>query len=389
MGTDRTRLLIRADRIITPDDEITPGWIAIERGLIAAVGRGDAPPADRVEALPNVTLVPGFVDVHVHGGGGYSLATTDARKIEEYAEWAVTTGVTSFLATVVADDLEEGLGFGNTIAGATTRAGANIVGANYEGPFVSRERLGALPRSWLAPPEREAFERIWQACGGKLRMMTLAPELDGANLVIQLAKEKGILVSVGHTDVDYDGAVAAFRLGASHVTHAFNAMRPFHHRDPGPIGAALDSENVTVEMIADGVHLHASTVRILVGAFGPRRIALVTDATPLAGDEEGSIQIGAGEARVHEGRATLANGTIAGSVATMDEIVRNVVAWGVCDLVDTVRMASTVPATVVGLGERKGRIAAGYDADLVALDSELRVVRSWVSGERAYAVKKR
>jgi N-acetylglucosamine-6-phosphate deacetylase len=388
MGTDKMRLLLRADRIVTPDDDLTPGWIAIEQGLIAAVGRGDAPPAERVEVLRNATLVPGFVDVHVHGGGGYSLATTDAREIEEYAKWAARTGVTSFLATVVAASLEEGLGFGRTVAGATTKAGANIIGANFEGPFVSRERPGALPPSWPAAPDAEAFERIWQACGGKLRLMTVAPELDGSNEVMSLAVQKGIKASIGHTDIGYEGALAAFSSGASHLTHAFNAMRPFHHRDPGPIGAALHSDNVTVELIADGVHLHRATVRLLVGAFGPKRIALVTDATPLAGAAEGSFRIGSIEAQVRGGRATLADGTIAGSVATMDEIVRNIVAWGVCDLSGAVRMASTVPAAVGGLGGRKGRIATGFDADIVALGPEFQVVASWVSGETAYAVKK-
>jgi N-acetylglucosamine-6-phosphate deacetylase len=389
MPTENTRLLLRADRIITPNDEFTPGWIAIDGRLIAAVGGGDAPPAERVESLQNAILVPGFVDVHVHGGGRYSLATTDAREIEEYAKWATSTGVTAFLATVVAASLGEGLRFGRTVASATIKVGANIVGANFEGPFVSRERAGALPPSWLALPNADSFERIRLACGGKLRVMTLAPELDGASEVMSLAIEAGVKVSIGHTDIGYEGALAAFKSGASHLTHAFNAMLPFRHRDPGPVGAALHSDNVTVELIADGVHLHPATVHMLVRAFGPKRIALITDATPLAGAGEGSFRIGGKEARAREGRATLADGTIAGSVATMDEIVRNVVAWGVCDVSDAMRMASTVPAALAGLGERKGRIASGYDADIVALDSDLRVVKAWVGGEMAYAVKKR
>lgn len=388
MRTDKARFLLRADRIITPDDELTPGWVAIERGLIAAVGEGDVPPTGRVEEMQNVTLIPGFVDIHVHGGGGHSLTTADTGEIDAYSEWAASTGVTAFLATVVAADLDEGLRFGNAIAGAKTRVGANIIGANFEGPFLSPERLGAIPPSWLTPPDEDTFERIWQACGGKLRVITLAPELDGADVVVQLALKKGIVVSAGHTDVDHDGALVAFRSGVSHITHAFNAMRPFHHRDPGPIGAALDAENVTVELIADGVHLHASTVCMLVGAFGPGRIALITDATPLARAAEGSFRIGGSEARVSDGRATLASGTIAGSVATMDEIVRNVVSWGVSDLPDAVRMASTVPATVAGQGGRKGRISPGYDADIVALDVDLQVVGSWVGGDRVYDVKK-
>lgn len=384
---DETPVLLRAARLITPEIELAPGWVTLEAGMITGAGEGSGPQAGRVEELGDVMLVPGFVDVHVHGGGGRSLMTTDPGEIALYAAWAPSTGVTSFLATVVATDVEEGARFCEAIAAARPAGGANALGVNLEGPFLSPERPGAIPRSWIMPPDAQTFERLRQACEGKMRVMTLAPEADGADGVIRAALEKGVAVSIGHTDATYDGALAAFRAGASHVTHAFNAMRPLHHRDPGPVVAALDSEAVTIELIADGVHLHPSTVRMLTGAFGPKRVALITDATPLAGAGEGSFRIGGAEARVREGRATLADGTIAGSVATMDEMVRNVVTWGVCDLASAAGMASAVPAGVAGAAERKGRIAPGYDADIVALDAELRVVRSWVAGETAYDSK--
>lgn len=381
-------VLLRANEIVTPGQEISRGWVAIEEGTIAGVGEGEGPPSDSVEELGDVTLVPGFVDVHVHGGGGRSLTTAKPHEIEEYAAWAPSTGVTSFLATIVATDVDEGARFCAAVAAARPAGGASLLGTNLEGPFLSRERPGAIPQSWITAPEVKVFERLWRVCDGGLRVMTVAPEVDEAEAVVRSALERGVVVSVGHTDATCEQALSAFQSGASHVTHAFNAMRAFHHREPGPLGAALDSEGVTVEAIADGVHLHPSTVRLLVGAFGTERVALVTDATPLAGAGEGSFRIGGTEARVSDGRATLPDGTIAGSVATMDELVRKVVNWGVCDLGGAARMASTTPAGVAGAGERKGRIAPGFDADVVALDSDLRVVRSWVGGETAFDVKK-
>lgn len=381
-------VLVRANRVITPEGELSPGWVTVAGGAIAAVGEDAGPPAERVEELGDVSLAPGFVDVHVHGGGGHSLTTADPAQIEAYAAWAPRTGVTSFLATVVATDVAEGVRFCQAIASARPRRGANLLGVNLEGPFLSPKRPGAIPQSWIAPPDLNAFERLREACDGRLRLMTVAPEVAGAAPLIQDALSNDVTVSVGHTDATFDGALAAFGAGARHVTHAFNAMRPFHHRDPGPVGAALASDAVTIEIIADGVHLHEVTVRMLVQAFGARRVALITDATPLAGAGDGSFQIGGTVARVRDGRATLADGTIAGSVATMDEMVRSVVRWGVCGVADAALMASTVPASVAGAGERKGKLAAGYDADMVALDSDLRVVRSWVGGETAFDVKK-
>lgn len=380
---------LEAAHVITPDDRHSPGWLTIEGGRIADVGEGDGPEGPAAERLEGLTLAPGFVDVHVHGGGGYSLTTDDPAEIAAFAAWAPSTGVTSFLASVVAGDLEQGIRFTRAIAEAGQPAGANLLGVNLEGPFLNPERSGAIPKPWIVPPDADVFNRLRGAAEGKLRLMTVAPEIDGAESLIEPAVSQGVTVSVGHTDATYEEARGAFRLGAAHVTHAFNAMRQFHHREPGPLGAALTSDNVTVEVIADGVHLHPATVRWLVGAFGAGRVALVTDGTPLAGAGGGSFRLGSTTAEVREGRATLADGTIAGSVATMDEMVRNVVSWGICDLAGGVLMASTVPARTAGVTKSKGRLAAGYDADLVAIDEDLRVVRTWIAGRPAFNVKTR
>ena len=223
------------------------------------------------------------------------------------------------------------------------------------------------------------LDRLIAAARGSLRLVTIAPELPGALALIRGALTAGVVVSIGHTDASFDQAAKAFGAGASHVTHAFNAMRPFHHRDPAVIGAAIEASGVTVEIIADSVHLHPATVRLLLRAFGPERVCLVTDAVTPAGLDNGTFRIGRREAVLRSGRITLPDGTIAGSAVTMDAVVRNVVQWKCASLTEAVRMASTVPATVAG-ASRKGRIAPGYDADLVALTPELAVAATWVRG---------
>lgn len=375
-------------RIITPDQEIASGSVLIEGSEVGAVGAGLAPPdgAETID-LSGLTLAPGFIDLHVHGGGGFSLMTASAQEVRSYAVWAPGTGVTSFLATICGSTLEEGLAFIRAAvqAAADPPAGANLLGINLEGPFVNSARRGALPPSWPLPPDPRAFDGIAQAAAGRLVVMTVAPELAGADALIRTASARGVRVSVGHTDADYATARKAFQAGASQVTHAFNAMRPFHHREPGPVLAALDSPGVTVEVIADGVHLHPSVAALLVRAFGPERIALVTDGVTPAGLAGGSLRIGKETARLQDGRVQLPDGTIAGGAATMDAIVRNAVQWGCASLPEAVRMAATTPAAAIGLDKRKGRIAPGYDADLVALDAGLRPVMAWAMGRLVFS----
>jgi N-acetylglucosamine-6-phosphate deacetylase len=375
-------------RILTPDEEIGRGAVLIEDGRIVEVGPDVRPPAGAaVTDLPNLTLVPGFIDLHVHGGGGFSLATQDPDEIRSYARWVVASGVTSFLASVVAgtaDEAEACLGAAAQVAGPTAN-GATLIGAHLEGPFVNPVRRGALPESWLRPPDVDLLRRFVDAASGHLRLLTLAPELPGASEVLAKAVSAGCIVAVGHSDATYEQAREAFLAGARHLTHAFNAMRPLHHRQPGPLGAALESDRVTVELIADGVHVHPVAARLLLLAKGEANVALVTDGVAPAGLAEGTFRIGGQEARLSQDRMTLADSTIAGSVATMDAVVRNVLNWRLAPLSEVVRMASTVPARVLGLDGRKGRIAPGYDADLVALDEELEVALTWVDGQMAYS----
>ncbi len=376
-------------RVLTPTGIVEPATLLIgDDGRIESIGdAGRLSAGTLTTSARGLTVVPGFIDLHVHGGGGFSLATHDAAEIESYAHWVVSTGVTSILATICAADLEEGLQFVRSAAhaGGAIGGGANLLGVSLEGPFVNPDRRGALPSTWLTAPDPRSFDGLMQAADGGLRMITLAPELPGAAQVLRTAVNRGVVVSVGHTDAGYDAARKAFASGASHVTHAFNAMRPFHHREPGPVGAAIESESVTVEVVADGVHLHPATVGMLLRALGPQRIALVTDGVTPAGLAEGSFRLGGQEARLTGGRVLLPDGTIAGGAATMDQLVRNVVDWGFADLSAALCMASTAPARVLGLSAGKGQIAPGSDADLVALDGDLAVTHTWVGGKLLYS----
>jgi len=378
-------VLLRGANALWPDGRIDRADVLLDGPRIGRVAPVvEAPDGAQVIDLDGLTLAPGFVDVHVHGGGGHSLLTANRDEIEAHARWVVSRGVTSFLATICAADIEQGIAYAEAVAAVTgvIGGGAELLGLNFEGPFVSPERRGALPEGWLQRPDRALLERLLAA--GEVRIMTIAPDLDGGIELVRAAVDVGVRVSVGHTDATYDIARQAFEAGATHVTHAFNAMRPLHHRDPGPIGAAIEAKGVTVEAIGDGVHLHPATVRLLVRALGIDRVALVTDAVTPAGLAAGTFRIGNEEAVLSEGSIRLPNGTIAGSAATMDAVVRNVVTWGIGDAAEALQMASAVPARVAGLAGRKGSLAAGLDADLVAMTKDLAIWGTWAGGKCVY-----
>ena len=373
--------------VLTPERHLPRGWVAVGGGRVRYVG--DRP----LEGVPAVelgehTLVPGFIDLHVHGGGGFSLTSGDPAALEGFRRWVVRTGVTAFLASLVGPSPQALL---ETLGGPMPSAapGAACLGFHLEGPFLNPRRGGALPPGWFRAPDEPLLMRLLQAAGGRVRMVTVAPELPGAMEVIRQLVRAGVVVALGHTDADYEQFMQGVQAGARHVTHCFNAMRGLHHREPGALGAALVAP-VTAELIADGVHVHPAAAELLLRVKGPDGVVLVSDAVASAGLEEGPFEtggrseLGGQTVYVRQGRATLADGRLAGSLLTMDQAVRFVVERLGRPLDQAVRMATLNPARCLGLQATRGRIAEGYVADLVLLDGRFEVAATFVEGRLAF-----
>jgi N-acetylglucosamine-6-phosphate deacetylase len=374
-------------RVLTPDEEIPRAAVVLQEGRIAAVGEGLPPPAAaQVIDLAGLTLAPGFIDIHVHGGGGFSLMTEDSEEIRSYARWVVSKGVTAFLITLVAarrPQMERWLAVAASV-GESVPGGAWPLGIYLEGPFLNPKRKGAIPADGLRPPDVSEFLAHVRTARGRLKTIALAPELTGARELIVAVREQGLVASIGHSDATYEEALDAISLGVTQATHCFNAMRPFHHRDPGCLGAVLASPQVAAELIADGVHVHPGAMALLLRAKGPQKTILVTDGVVPAGLAPGRYSLFGQQIEVTGQVATLADGTLAGSATTMDQTVRNLVQLGLASLREALRMASLNAAAALGLEGSKGRIARGFDGDLVALDEGLQVAMTFVGGELAF-----
>jgi N-acetylglucosamine-6-phosphate deacetylase len=382
--------LLAGGRVVTPDGVLSPGWIRLDGDLIDAVGAGDAR-RPLASGLPVVDLrgqwvLPGFVDMHVHGGGGASFTegTIDgARSAAEFHRGHGSTSVVASLVTAPVAELEVQAAMLAGLADEDV-----IAGLHLEGPFLSPARRGAQDARHMLAPDVAVFERLRAAARGHLRVITLAPELPGAVTVIKAAAQAGVTVAVGHTDATADVTSAAINAGARHATHLFNGMRPPHHREPGAVGALLDRDEVTCEVIADGAHLHDTTIRLAARVAGPGRLVLITDAVAAAGMPDGSYQLGPMRVNVSGGVARLAEGAgsaggpgpprdagegaIAGSTATMASVVRHAVAIGL-PIPEVAAAASTTPARVLGIDDRTGALRAGLAADLVVCDEEFRL----------------
>lgn len=367
-------MILRCVRILGTDaGDVLDGWVRIEDGRIAEVGAG-APPAPAEEVTG--WLAPGFVDLHVHGGGGATFQTGRPEDVATAAEFHRRHGTTTLLASLVSAPLGDLAAIVADLAPAVSNG--LLAGIHLEGPFLAQARCGAHDPTALRPPVPADLEKLLDA--GPVRMVTLAPELpDGLTAVSRLA-ERGVVAAVGHTDASYEQVLEAVEAGARVATHLFNGMPPLHHRDPGPVLALLEDERVVVEVIGDGVHVHPALVRRLLTDLAPGRVALVTDAVAAAGLPDGSYQLGGLAVVVRDGVSRLAEGgSLAGSTLTMDAAVARAVRSGVA-VPTAVTAATATPAGVLGR-EDIGRLAPGCRADLVMLDEDLTVARVWVAGE--------
>jgi len=401
------RFVLLAARVATPTELLENGFVVIEGGSVNEVGSG-VPPATAIAVdLGDLLIAPGFVDVHVHGGGGTQVNCPTREEVEtsvrSMARFHARHGTTALLATTVSDSPEalrvavEGVAAvaaaprGGPASGypgpgrlSEDGRGAVVLGSHLEGPWIARSRAGAQFVPALRPPSVAELDDLVARGSGTVRLVTIAPELEGALDLIAAALAGGVVVSIGHTDADYATAKVAFDAGATHATHLFNAMAPMHHRRPGPIAAALGDERVSLEIIADGVHIHPALIA-LVATLAPERLVLVTDAIGAAGAPPGLHRLGPLEVLVTDGRAVLASNaeTVAGSVLTMDKAVELAVKVAHVPLLTALKAASLHPAKLLG-EHRKGRLSPGADADLVVLDRQLGVVATVVGGQVAY-----
>ncbi|HVR25439.1 MAG TPA: N-acetylglucosamine-6-phosphate deacetylase [Candidatus Polarisedimenticolia bacterium] len=393
-------IVLCAHRLFTPREEILNPLLFIEDSRISAVSSRaeqeipkNATLIDFTRDLPDAILAPGFVDIHMHGGAGIDVMQASPAELPRLNKFLTTHGVTGYFPTTVAAPLDQTCTALQRLADAIEAAqsgrasrGDDIqalpLGIHLEGPFLSHKRRGVHPPENLLEPTLQVFERLWQAARGQVRMITIAPELPGAVEVIEEAARRNVCVSIGHSDATLHPVQAAIKAGARHATHTFNAMRPLDHREPGILGEVLTSEQLTADIIADGIHVAPEVVKLFLRAKGVERAVLITDATAAAGMPDGTYQLGPIQVEVKDGRCTIhgeTEGKLAGSALTMDRALRNVKQFAGWSLQNSIRAATLNPAAAAGLA-RHGHLAPGAEANLVVLSPDGEVRRTVVRG---------
>ena len=354
--------------------------ITIDDQRITDVREAVHPP--RGACIARGIIVPGFVDVHVHGGAGADFMDATEDAAGRVVRFHASEGTTSLAATTLSSSREHLHAAVTMLARASraTSAGAEICAIHLEGPYINVARAGAQDIASIRPADIHEIAALLAEAPHVRWIMTVAPEIDGVRALIEHFRDR-ILFSIGHTAADYAACVAALAWGASHFTHLFNAMTGLDHRKPGAVGAALTSVEATAELIADGVHVHPAVLRMAALTM-PHRIALITDAVRACGMPEGTYKLYEHELIVSDGAARLSDGTLAGSVLTMRRAVQNMVELAGLPLELVLPLATEVPARILGIADRKGKIAPGYDADLVVLTERFEVAATYLRGER-------
>lgn len=368
MAARATATVLAGARTVLPTGTVENGRVVVEGTRIAGAAGADAPVTD----LSGHWLVPGFVDIHNHGGGGASFTSGTAEEVLKGVETHRRHGTTTLVASTVTgemDFLAHRAGFLSELVEQ-----GDLAGIHFEGPFISPCRKGAHSESLLRDPDPAEVRKLLDAARGTAKMVTLATELPGGIDSVRLLAEHGVIAAIGHTDASYEQTAEAIDAGATVATHLFNAMPALGHRAPGPIAALLEDERVTVELINDGVHLHPAALELAFNAAGAGRVAFITDAMDAAGFGDGRYQLGPLAVEVKEGVARLVEGgSIAGSTLTLDTAFRRAVTVDRIPVEDVVRAISANPAKLLGAWDRIGSLEPGKDADLVVLDEDFRL----------------
>lgn len=384
------RLAIFTRQVITPETVIAQGVVLVHGKKILEVGnRFEVSFSDRefrTFHFEKQTLVPGFIDVHIHGSGGRDVMEGTREAIEVVSRFLASHGTTAYLATTVTASpiatIQAVESLGKLIPEQT--GGARILGLHLEGPFISEKKRGVHPPEHIRPPSTRIFDELAKMSNNQVRVITLAPESPGGLEFIQHIRSKGVVVSLGHSNATCEVARQAIQAGATNATHTFNAMRDFNHREPGILGAVLTDSRVFTELFADGVHVDPTVVEMLLRCKGTRKVLLITDAISAAGMPDGDYQLGSLAVKVSSGVCRSLEGSLAGSTLSQDRALQNIVRWTGMPLEEAIWMLSRNPADSIGVAGFKGSVRAGCDADLVLLDDDLTVQATFCEGTLAY-----
>ena len=374
--------LILGGQVLTPDETLDGYAVLIEEQAIVGLMSERMPAAELTIDATGLRVVPGLIDLHVHGAVGSDVMDATPEALAAMEQFFLHQGVTAYLPTTMTASPPALLAALRNVANAPAGGGAQRLGVHLEGPYVAAGQRGAQPMSWLRKPDPLEYAAWLESAA--VRLITLAPELPGALELIERATRQGVHTSAGHTEATYEQIRAAVERGLRHATHTFNAMSALHHRQPGAVGAVLTDDRVYAELIADGVHVHPAVVNLVVRAKGIDRVTLVTDAMRATGLSDGAYDLGGQTIEVRHGVARTAAGALAGSTLTLNAAVRNVQRAGQLTPNQALAMATRVPAEALGLAGRKGVLRPGADADLVLVDAEWKVHAAIVRGVVAF-----
>ena len=375
------RTLIQNGIVITPQETLREHNLILNNSQIEAIGIGDTS-ADSIIDAKGCYVVPGFIDVHVHGAAGYDTMDATAEAIQGMGAFYAKHGVTSYYPTTMtmpAPDIQAALE--NVERCPQPTNGAQHLGVHVEGPYLNLKYKGAQPPGYFRNPSPAEYGQWLET--GVCKLITVAPEIEGGMQIVQELTALGVEFAIGHSAATYDEAVKAFDAGVRQVTHVFNGMVGLHHREPGALAAILTDDRVDAQLIADGIHVHPGMIRMLIRAKGAEHVMLITDAIQAAGLSDGDYSLGGQQVTVTEGIARIASGALAGSTLTMDKAIRNMMSFTDLPLHKVIGMASTVPARSMRL-PNKGKLVAGYDADVVLLNRDLDVMMTIVGGRVVY-----
>ena len=365
-------------------DKIEKGSVLVENGKIKEINPSNVNDTEVIDA-EGLYLSPGFIDVHIHGAGGCDTMDGTVESINTIAKTIVQHGTTSFTPTtmtVAAEDIRKSMEVIKKLKEEGTE-GANVLGAHLEGPFISPKAIGAQNPNFLLAPSVENYNKIVGDYSDAVVSITMAPEVEGAKELIKYLSDNGVTVSMGHTKATYDEAMEGIKCGCCHSTHLFNAMTPFAHREPGVVGAIFDSE-ITTETISDGIHISYPALRTAYKQKGTDKVLLVSDAMEACGMPDGQYSLGGQDVIVKNGAARLLDGTLAGSVLTLDKAVKNIYNNSNYPLNEVVRMATYNGAKHCHVEDHKGLIKEGYDADLILFNEDIEIQKVFVNGKEVY-----